>query len=883
MKLHLWFIKFIGLIVPRRLRADWRQEWKAELHWREVQLADWDQLNWRNKLDLLWHSMGAFADALWLQSQRLEDEMFQDLRYGVRMMAKKPGFTLIAVLTLALGIGANTAIFSVIHAVLLRPLPFAEQERLVVAWKKDTVAYNPLVEMAVAEFKDWQAQSHSFDGLAVIPTTVYGYGYVLTGHGEAVQVESSKVSGGFFGVLGAKAALGRVFDEREDVLNGPKVAVLSDRLWRERFKGDPNIIGQQITLTQQNYTVLGVMPPQFEFLKGAELWVPLQATMGARALENRDAGFLQVVGKLKPGVSLTQAEAELNTIIARVAADHPETKATGQRAVIKPMTEFLFGNARPALWLLLAATGLLLLIGAANVANLLLAQASVRRREFALRAALGAGRWQIVRQLLTESVLLALFGGAAGVALAYWLINLLVWVAPADIPRIETVRLNGTVLFFSLFVTLLTACLAGLVPALTAARVNLNETLCEGSSKLASGRSGKRLRAGLVVAQIAVTLVLAVGATLILRSFLNLSRVNLGFDPQNVLTMQLRLRGPKYGEAEAHRRFYRQLIERLEAQPGVVAASAILTRPLEGTVGWDAHFALAGQSPDQIRQNTVANYEIVSPHYFRTLGIPLKAGRAFTGFDKTDAPRVVIISETMARRIFPPGVDPVGQQMQIDPGAESPWRTIVGVASDVRYRELEDARWDIYAPHDQAGSFLNHFAVRTTSDPAAFISTVRREIAALDPTQVATSFATLEQQVAVNLARPRFNALLLNWLSALAVLLAAVGIYGVVAYSVAQRTGELGIRLALGAQTKDLLALIIAENLRLVAVGVVCGLTGAYALTRLMQTLLFGVSATDLLTFALVPALLTLVALLACWIPARRATKVDPLVALRHD
>lgn len=812
------------------------------------------------------------------------ESLLQDLRFAVRRLLKQPGFALLAVLTLALGIGACTAIFSVVHAVLLRPLPFAEQERLIVAWKKDTVAYNPFVEMAVAEVKDWQAQSQSFERLAAMPTTVYGYGYVLTGRGEAVQLESAKVTGGFFGALGVQAALGRVFDERDDVPNAPKVVVLSDRLWRERFNTDPQIVGKQITLTQQSVTVLGVLPPVFEFPKGADLWLPLQATMGARAIENRGASFLQVIGKLKPGVSLAQAETELNTIIARVAAAHPETKAEGQRVVIKPLSEFLFGNARPALWALLAATGLLLLIGAANVTHLLLAQASVRRREFAVRAALGAGRWQIVRQLFCESAVLAICGGVAGVALAYWLIDLLVWLAPADILRIETIRLNLVVLLFSLAVTALTALLAGLAPAWTAAQVNLNETLCEGSTKLASGRAGRRWRAGLVVAEVALTLVLAVGATLILRSFLNLSRVNLGFDPQHVLTMQLRLQGPQYNTAEAHREFYRRLVERLEAQPGVVAATAILTRPLEGNIGFEARFALAGQSPEQVRQNTIANYEIVSPHYFRTLGIPLKAGREFNEFDKADAPLAVIISETMARRVFPAGVDPVGQRIQLAPGnTDSPWRTIVGIAGDVRYRELEDVRWDIYAPHAQAGSFLNHFAVRTTGDPAALLPTVRRELAALDPNQVATSVVTLEQQVAANLARPRFNALLLNWLSALAILLAAVGIYGVVAYSVAQRTGELGIRLALGAQTADILKLIVGENLRLVALGVSCGLVIALALTRLLEKLLYNVSATDWLTFTIVTLLLVLVALLACWLPARRAAQVDPLVALRHE
>ncbi|MGH9846855.1 MAG: ABC transporter permease, partial [Blastocatellia bacterium] len=348
---YLWLIKFIGLIVPRRLRADWRQEWEAELRWREAQLARWDKLDWQHKLNLLRRSLGAFWDALLLQPRRLEDEMFQDLRFGLRMMLKNKVMTMIAVLSLALGIGANAGVFSIIHAVLLRPLPFAEQERLVVAWKKDTAAYNPLVEMAFVEFKDWQAQSRSFDGMAVMPTIVLGAGYVLAGRGEAVQpvqpvqVESSKVSGGFFGLLGAKAAIGRVFDESDDVLNGPKVAVLGDRLWRERFDADPNIIGQTITLTGQGFTVIGVMPAPFDFPKGAELWTPFQTVARPQLLENRGAGFLQVVGKLKAGVTVPQAEAELNTIIARIAKEHPETKAEGQRVVIKPLAEYLFGNA----------------------------------------------------------------------------------------------------------------------------------------------------------------------------------------------------------------------------------------------------------------------------------------------------------------------------------------------------------------------------------------------------------------------------------------------------------------------------------------------------------------------------------------------------------
>lgn len=815
----------------------------------------------------------------------LMNSLLRDIRFSLRLWRKQPGFTLAAVLTLALGIGVATAMFSVIYAVLLRPLPFAEQERLVVAWKQDTVAYNPLVEVAFAEFADWQAQSRSFDGMAAMPTIVLGAGYVVTNRGEPFQIESSRVSGGFFGLLGARAALGRTFDERDDVLNGPKVAVLSDALWRSRFNADPHIVGQTLTLTEQNFTVIGVMPPQFDFPKGAELWVPFQAIAGARWLTNRGAGFLQVVGKLKPNVTPAQAEAELNTIIARIAREHPETKAEGHRVVLKPLTEHIFGNARPALWALLAATGLLLLIGAANVTHLLLAQASTRQREFAVRAALGAGRSALVRQLLCESGLLAVAGGAVGLTLAYWLMRWLVRLAPDDIPRIETVRLNFAVLLFSVLISALTACLAGLAPALTAARTNLNEALNESGGKLAGSRAGKRWRGALVAGEIAVTLMLLIGATLILRSFLNLSRVNLGFDSHNVLTMQLRLHThPKYARPEARREFYRQLIERLEAQPGIVAACAVLMRPLDGEIGWETHFASAGQSPADADKNPVANLGVVSSHYFRTFGIPLKAGREFNEFDSADAPPVAIVNETLARRLLAPGTDPIGQRIKLDPAdPQAPWLTIVGIAGDVRHRELLDERYGIYRPNTQTGHGLNHFAVRTTHDAAGFINTVRRAIADVDATQVATSVATLDEQRATLMARPRFNALLLNWLSALAVLLALVGSYGVVAYTVARRTNELGIRRALGAQSADLYRLILGEQLKLIAAGLAGGWLGALVLTRLLQGLLYGVSAADPLTYGALALLLLCVTLVACYLPARRATRVEPLAALRHE
>ncbi|MBS1812750.1 MAG: ABC transporter permease [Acidobacteria bacterium] len=882
-KLHLWLISLIGVIVPERLRADWRQEWEAELRFRELLLAEWDKLHWQTKLDLWWRSVGAFWDALWLQPQRWEDDMMQDLRYGVRMLGKHKGFTLVAVLTLALGIGANTAIFSVVHTVLLRPLPFSEQEQLVALWKRDTTSNQPFVELAIAEVRDWGQQSQSFSGVAMLPATVYGYGYVLTGRGEAAQLESAKVSGNFFSTLGVQAAIGRVFAESDDQLNGPKVAVLSDRVWRERFQADPNVIGQSITLSENNFTVIGVMSAKFEFPKGVDLWLPIKTTVTARQTESYGASFLTAVGRLKEGVTLAQAEAEMNTIVGRIAAAHPEMNAGGHRIVITPLATHLFGDARPALWLLLAATGMLLLIATANIANLSLARATARRREFAVRAAMGAGRFRLVRQLLTESFLLALAGGVGGVVLSHWLIKLLVRVAPADIPRIEDVSLNLTVLLFSLVVTLLTAMLCGVVPALAASRINLNQSLNEGGSKMSGERSSLRTRSTLVIAEVAVTVVLLVGATLILRSFVNLSRLDLGFDSKNVLTMHLRLQGSKYGTPESRREFYRQLIERLEAKPGIEAASAVLIRPMEGHVGWDVPFALEGQSEAEMKKNRVPNFEAITPHYFRTIKLPLKAGREFTDFDTDQSQPVAIISETMAQTMFGAGVDPIGKRLRLDL-RDQPLRTIVGVVGDTRYRALQDSRFDLYIPFAQwPMAFVNHFAVRTTIDPQAMLPAIRSEVVALDPTQAITRVATMDELVATHLAQPRFSAVLLNWLSGLAMLLAGVGIYGVLAYSVAQRTGEFGIRLALGARGADILKLVIGQGLRLVAIGLVAGLVAAFALTRLLSKLLFGVSATDPLTFVVVALILTAIALLACWLPARRATQVDPLVALRHD
>jgi putative ABC transport system permease protein len=807
----------------------------------------------------------------------------QDLRYGARMLLKHPGFTFVAVLTLALGVGANTALFSAVYAVLLRPLPFAAADRLVVMWKRDVTANQPLVELSIAEFNDWREQGRSFERLAAMPTSVYGYGYVLTGRGEPVQVESARVSADFFASLGASPLLGRTFTAEDDRPGAARVAVISHRLWRERFGADANLVGQPITLNDTGFMVVGVMPADFEFPKGAEVWSPLSASVGGGALENRGAVFLQAVGRLRPGVTLSEAEAEMNAVIARVAAAHPETEAAGHRVVITPLGEYLFGSARPALWLLLAATGLLLLIACANVANLLLARATTRRREVAVRAALGASRAQIVRQLLTESVLLALAGGLLGVLLAYWLVDLLALVAPSDIPRVERVSINAAVLAFSVGVTLLTAAVFGLAPALAATKINLTAALGEGGR--AGERSGRRLRGALVVAEVAVTVVLLAGAGLALRSFVNLRRVETGFDTERVLSFQLRLFGKKYADAKAARDFFRDLTARLEAQPGVVAAGAVLIRPLEGSIGWDVPYRTPDQSPEEAKRNRVPNFEVVTPHYFRSVGLALKAGREFTEHDDEDAPKVAIISEAMARGVFAPGVEPIGQRIRLfDPSdTDTGWHTVVGVVGDARYRELREPRWDVYVPYRQFAFPVRYVTVRTASEPEAFAAVVRREVAALDPNQAVADLKTTAQLFSEGVARERFNSLLLGLLGLLAALLAGLGIYGVISYAVSERTREIGIRLALGARGRDVLGLVVGQGMRLALFGLAAGLAVSFALTRLMAGLLYGVGATDPLTFALVALVLAGVALAACLVPARRATKVDPSVALRCE
>ena len=870
---HLWLIKFIGLVVPSRLRADWRQEWEAELRYRELLLADWDKLNWKTKLDLLRRSLGAFWDALLLQPQRLEDEMFQDLRYGVRMLVKNPGFAFVAVLTLALGIGANTAIFSIVNAVLLQPLPFSEPDRLVWVWGNirnggRTASVSPL------DYLDYRAQNTSFEHFAA--TFSVPASFNLTGSGDPERLQGQAATGNFFQALGVNASLGHTFLLENEEPGRDQVVVLSHKLWQRRFGGDPSLIGKTLSLDGKTFEVIGVMPAEFNYPRGAELWTPMNFQIAA-GMKQRKAHFLRPVGRLKPGVTLAQAQADMDAVAARMEAQYPESN-TGWNLRMVPLREQLVGNIRPTLRVLFGAVGLVLLIACANVANLLLVRASSRQKEIAVRMALGAGRFRIVRQMLTESMLLALAGGTLGVFLAASGVNLLVAFSGNDIPPTAHIGIDGVVLGFTLAVSLLTGILFGLVPALPATQpARLSETLKEGGRGRGSSRS--RTRNLLVVLETAIAVVLLIGAGLLIRSFNRLQNVGPGFDAANVLTLRIDLPRDKYNLPEKAALFWGQLQERLAALPGVEAVGMNTELPLSGQPN-DTPFTVEGRPPVQPNQQFGADFRRVNQDYLRSLRIPVKRGRNFTPQEVRQSAHVVLISEALVDGVFP-GEDPLGQRLLLGLNEKTPFE-IIGIVGDIRHRTLEaDPFPTMYLPVPDTG--WTNLTIRVAGDPLSLAAAVRKEVQAIDPDQPIAAVRTMEQVVAESLGAPRYRTLLLGLFAFVAMLLAAIGIYGVISYAVAQRTHEIGIRMALGAQPLAVHRLVIGQGVRLALVGVGVGLIGAVALTRLLAGLLFGVTATDPLTFIGVAVILAVIASLACWIPARRAAKVDPMIALRHE
>jgi putative ABC transport system permease protein len=873
-KPYLWLITALGVIVPKRLRAEWRQEWQAELRSREALLEDWDRLNWQTRLDLLWRSLGAFRDALVLQPRRLEEEMFHDIRIGARTLAGDPGFTAIALITLALGIGANTAIFSVVNALILKPLPYANPDRLV--WIGEVSPDRPGDFVPGAHFLEWTEQSETLEQIAAYnPTSA-----ILTGAGEPERLDANRVSAGFFAALGVRLALGRAFVAQDDLPGAAPVAIISHSLWQRRFGADPNVIGRSIQLDDKSYTVVGVLPAGFRFSEPFELWIPL-ALDPKQERGNVMTSILSSFGRLRPGVTRATAESELDTIRSRYEASRPPNSlAFGGAVRLMSLHQKLVGDTGRLLLILLGAVSLILLIACANVANLLLSRGAGRQKEFAIRAALGAGRLRLMRQMITESLLLAVCGGVVGLCLGFLLTKGVVSLASAatlgEISRVETIDIDPRVLGFTLIVSLITGLLFGLAPALQISSPALNDSLKEGGRGSRFHRGG--VRQALMVTEVALSIVLLIGAGLLIRSFANLLRVNPGYRPDNLLTMRLSLPEPRYEERARREAFYSEILQRISGLPGVQSVGAINHLPLTDFMlgGW---LRIPGRPVTTNQPPTPM--AIVSPDYFRAIGIPLRAGREFTDRDDSQSPRVLILSESLASACFP-GENPLGKQVWVPgPGKDTP--TVVGVVGDIRHKGLDqDVTPQVYQPYRQFAPGSMALVIRAAR-PMGLAPAVRDQVLAIDQALAVGEIQTMQQRLSGSTSPRRLNLMLLGLFATLALALSAVGVYGVIAYVGAQRKHEIGIRMALGAEAADVRRLLIGQGMILVGAGVLLGLGAALGLTRVMNSLLFGVSATDPLTLAGVSVLLAIVGLAACYKPARAAARVDPMAALRCD
>jgi putative ABC transport system permease protein len=800
--------------------------------------------------------------------------LWQDLRYGARMLMKNPGFTLIAVLTLSLGIGATTALFSVVNGVLLRPLPYRDEAQLVTLWQSNLKSGVEREETSPANFLDWRERLQSCEAIAAIEP----FGHSLIGSGEPERFRSWMVTENFFEVLGVAPLYGRTFLAEEFGAGRGNVVVLGYGLWQQRFGGDPQLVGRQLTLNGQPHTVVGVMPPEFQYPPGRELWAPRGPRGNDRQI--RGGTYIKVVGRLKPGRTVAQAQAELMTVAAQLAADHPQTNAQ-VGAVVVPLREVIVGQVRRGLLVLFGAVGFVLLIACANIASLLLARGAQRSRELAIRAALGAGRARLLQQLLLESVVLAVVGGAGGVLLAYWLIDAIVALSPGNLPRLDQVALDPLAGAFAAGITLLTALLFGLAPAIQMTRPVLQAALKDEGRSTTGSRARQRLRHLLVVSEMALALALLVGAGLLIRSFVILMRVNPGFATEGALTLEVQLGRNRTPEQMAA--FVAESQERLSSLPGVQAVGLTTALPFhDNQIVLPTTFRIADR-PAAPGQELTAYRLGVTPDYLAALGVPLLRGRALTSFDKAGSPPVVLINQTLARRHWVLE-DPIGKKIAFDSFGRAMNCEIVGVVGDVRPRGLEsEPQPEIYLPYAQDPFGSVTWLVRTAGDPLRLLPAAKEKIREVNPTQTFASTATLEQLLDRSTGARRFSLFLLGSFAALALLLAGVGLYGLISYMTTQRTHEFGIRMALGARGGDVLRLVIGQGMRLAISGVSLGLVAALGLTRLMASLLFGVSATDPLTFAGVSLLLLSVALLACFVPAWRATKIDPMMALRCE
>jgi putative ABC transport system permease protein len=813
---------------------------------------------------------------------------WQDLRYGARMLWKTPGFTLIAMLTLGLGIGANTAIFSIVNGLLLNPLPYRDAGRLAIIWTHSPGANVAQDWPSPGQFTALKSENGVFEQLAL----AQGSNVIITGDGEPERLGAVRASSAVFSLLGAQAAMGRVFTPEEDTPDKTLTVILSHGFWRRRFGGDTNALGRKLTINGRDYVIVGVMPPDFSLdhevmptvgsVAHAEILMPLPLSVDR--MNNHGDENYNVLARLKPGATVAQAQSELNLAVRRLEQQFPDRYPPSRRFSfsIRPLLEQAVGDIRLALYVLLGAVGCVLLIACVNVANLLLARAAAREKEMAIRTAIGAGRWRVARQLLTESVLLSAVGGALGLMLAVWWLGLLRWLDPSDIPRLEAVSIDKRALAFTAAVTVFTGILFGLAPALRGSRMNLGVTLKEGGRSLAGG-GHRLLRNLLVVTEIALSVVLLVCAGLLIRSFVHVQQVAPGFAPQNVISMRLALVGPAYSEEVRRVSFYQQLWERIRRLPGIEAAGGVSTLPLTGAIGWgsvtiEGYDASSGQSMIQ------SDLRAASVGYFEAMKIPLVRGRFFAEQDTKESEKVVIVDANMASKYWP-NADPIGKRLKFGgPDSNNPWMTVVGVVGNVKHYALDiDSRVALYTPHMQGGAGSLSVVARTAADPVSLAAAVTREARAIDPNLPIYDVKTMEQWLSESLARRRFAMLMLGLFATVAMLLAAVGVYGVMSYTVAQRTREIGVRVALGAQTLDVLRLVVRQGMSLAGIGVVIGLVVALGATRLMTGLLFGVRATDPVTFVAIPLLLAIVALSACLLPARRATKVDPMTALRSE
>ena len=818
--------------------------------------------------------------------------LWQDIRYGARMLLKNPGVTIIVIIALALGIGANTAIFSVVNAVLLRPLPYDESDRLVFLNEKSPV----LDEMSISypNFIDWRNHNQSFEKIGVYNRASYN----LTGAGEAERIVTGQVSADLFSVLRVNALHGRVFTNDEDKPGGPPVVVLSYPLWQRRFGGQTSILNQPITLNNKSYTVIGIMPESYLYPSRVEMWVPVGQLSDQPSWQSRgNHPGLYGVARLKPGVTFEQAEADMNNVAANLEKQYPDSN-TATRVRMRPLMEIFVSDVRRALWVIFGAVGFVLFIACANIANLLLARATSRKKEMAIRTAVGASRWRIARQLLTESIVLSLIGGGIGLVLARWGVDLILYVSPNAIPRSREIGLDWTVLAFTVGVSFLTGILFGLIPAIQAGDVDVHETLKE----TGRGTSGRQwLRSSLVVVEVATTLVLLIGAGLMIRSFYLLQKVNPGFSHEHLTSFSVSLPQKKYATEEQQASFYNRLLENIRALPGVESTAAASGLPL-GNNGWQTSFVVDGQPIPPREQIPLMEACLVTPDYFKAMNIPVLRGRVFT--DRDDRSHLagrdlsklnenqraiaglnsIVIDEEFAKRYWP-NEDPVGKRVRLGTENDAPKLEVLGVVGRVKMESLNQNsdRVQGYFPFNQTPDNGMTVLIKGASDPNQLISSVRGAIREIDPDQPIYSIRTMNEIRAESVAGERLNLTLLSLFAGIALVLAIVGIYGVMSYSVTQRTHEIGIRMAIGARPRDVFKMVLGQGMKLALLGVVIGLGSAFALTRLMETMLFGVEPTDKLTFAAISIMLITVALLACYLPGRRATKVEPTISLRYE